>query len=599
MAAGTWGVSLEGVYLSGGSDPSNNLTDDCPDQIIAGCLTAPPQGLGLPGRRTEDVTFSQRHGVKHYSDWFEPRQITLEKVVICDDGCGSTGAARQKVRDLVKAWSTACCDTELVVYTPGNGTYYDSVLFPQLEETRTNLFAYNSLGQAFTNNCGTFEFTTSQGFGSGTGTYSNYAESVDLPAGIVAPQQVARKTWITSSQAFCRDYTESGGTKRCYSTISGAVTGFKYDVVSTGSNEGTGFLMGCVGQGGYTVNPDETYTFSGYMRSNVSNVNFLIRVNFYDADGVFLSSEDGTVVASIADTWVRIDHTATVPTNAVTMQFLMDLGDGGPTLGVGDHVDATAVLVEKSDVLGSYFDGAFLDSDDRVLGGQKIVYEFTGDRYGSPSVYSLYTYVPGRDHGLDGPYGIVGRPRVAEVTWQNNGVPCATVLLRFDAVDHLMYVLDDCGTPGYSNCISLEPGSTILCRPAARCYTDEENDFAYCYSASEQSISVVPTTINVEGTEDVSPTITLNGPLTYPRIEDIVSTKAISFQGTLEAGDAPVVIYTNDGTAIQNGVSVSHLIGGDVDFSLEAGSHDLRMVTQSSDDSGDASICWRAAVISA
>lgn len=109
-----WRVVLNGVQLSGG------------DAEGLGCLSAPPSGLGLPPLRTEDVTYPQRDGVKHFSDWYEPRIITLEGVTVCSEdcpGCGGASSARVKVREIVNAWSRSCADTELVIFTDCDGQY--------------------------------------------------------------------------------------------------------------------------------------------------------------------------------------------------------------------------------------------------------------------------------------------------------------------------------------------------------------------------------------------------------------------------------------------------------------------------------------------
>jgi hypothetical protein len=614
--AGSWGISLNNVYISGGSDASVNLGPACPEQINVGCLTSPPDGMGIPARRTEDVTFAQRDGVRHYSDWYEHRVITLEKVIVCDDGCGgfnSSCSARQKVRDLMSAWSRDCCDTEIVVYTPCNSVIYDSVPTASLTEERTNLFAYNSMGQTYTTNCGTFEFSNIRGFGSASGPYSNYIEDTDLPASVAGPMLVARKTWDTASVFYCRDYDEGSGDDRCYitslcSSVSGVsgvspVSGYYYDNEIPGSNDGAGFIMGCTGVNAFPVSEANTYTFSGYMRASISDVNMLVRVFFYDGAGELIASETGTIEPSVADTWVRVSHTAVVPSGAETMQFALDLADGGTLLGAGDTLDATAVLVENSFVLGDYFNGNFANIDDKELNGEKIVYSWESGEYQSNSIKRSYIYIPGRDRELNGPFGIVGRPRVAEVRWWGQGSSCAEVLLRFDAVDHRMYILDECGTPGSQECVSVEPGAKFLCRSyegvgATRCYGEETQTWCYTNEV-EGSRSVDPTIIDVLGTEPTYPIITLNGPLSNPRVQDTTANRSLRYRGNIAANADPIIVYTEDGTAYQGGVSVTHLFDGNLDFSFEPGTHELRLSNQSLGDIGTADICWRPAVVSA
>ena len=115
-----WGVLLDGVYLSGGSD--HDLPGACDELVPRGCLTAAPDGLGLPGLRTEDAQYPQRDGARHFSDWYEPRIITMAGVMVCASSCAHVGgsplAVRSAVADIVAAWSRRCDDAELVIFTP-------------------------------------------------------------------------------------------------------------------------------------------------------------------------------------------------------------------------------------------------------------------------------------------------------------------------------------------------------------------------------------------------------------------------------------------------------------------------------------------------
>ena len=55
---------------------------------------------------------------------------------------------------------------------------------------------------------------------------------------------------------------------------------------------------------------------------------------------------------------------------------------------------------------------------------------------------------PAASGALTGPYGVIGRPRVADVRWVGQGSKVGTGLFRFDSVDHRLYLLDPSGTPG-------------------------------------------------------------------------------------------------------------------------------------------------------
>lgn len=318
-----WGVKLGGVYLSGGSDHS--LAGACEPLEPRGCLPEAPDGLGLPALRTEDVTYPQRDGVTHFSDWYEPRIITLAGVTVCPSDCTSPLGVRQAVQDITSAWARQCQDSELVIYTPW----------------------HNELG----------------------------------------PQS------------------------------------------------------------------------------------------------------------------------------------------------------------------------------------------------------------------LKGPFGVVGRPRVASIVWGPPGTSCATLLLRFDAVDHRLYLLDGCGTPGSGTvCATVEPGAAATkCRAYPRC-TPPPGD-TWCYGQnSGGGGGTTPVLINT-GTICAYPTITLNPTLTDPILTNLTTGQQIRYTGTIT--DAPVVIDTATGTATQAGASRTHLLTGSTRMTLEQGPNTLQLTSYGFDDDGSAQVCFRPAVVQA
>lgn len=103
-----WKANLDGPSICGG---------DCAgDDAVVACLALPPDGLGVPPLRTEDQVYPQRDGVDQFSDWYEPRIVTLT-ATIGDNSCGCEGDARFNARYLMEAWSRKCDDTELVLFT--------------------------------------------------------------------------------------------------------------------------------------------------------------------------------------------------------------------------------------------------------------------------------------------------------------------------------------------------------------------------------------------------------------------------------------------------------------------------------------------------
>lgn len=117
------------------------------------------------------------------------------------------------------------------------------------------------------------------------------------------------------------------------------------------------------GVNGYPVTPGDVYTVSSYWRvSRTQNSLFVDRpvVTFYDSSGAKVSNfyeinHNGPIVA---DKWNRAYTTVTVPKNAAYVSCVHEmLFPDNTSLQVGDTLDATGLLVEKSSLLRPYFDG--------------------------------------------------------------------------------------------------------------------------------------------------------------------------------------------------------------------------------------------------
>lgn len=306
-------VLLNGVYLAGGDTEAESL----------GCLSVPPDGLGVPTVRTEDVVYPQRDGVVHFSDWYDPRIITLEEVTVCPDGCPGCPSGREKVQLISGAWSRYCDDTELVIFT-----------------------------------------------------------------------------------------------------------------------------------------------------------------DCHDAD----------------------------------------------------------------------------------------------------------TAVTGTDRALVGPYGVVGRPRVAQLSYMQGRTGCATMLLRFDAVDHRLFVLDADGTPGSGEqCLTLTPAIASFCRTYPRCYP-------MCYDIDVSIPGSGPQETDNFGTLCAPVTITLPGALTNPTIENVTTGQSLTYEGVIPEG-ATVIINTEQGTATEDGIDRTYLLSGDPTLFLTPGLNTLRMTSMNPADTGEAEVCYRPAVV--
>lgn len=172
--------------------------------------------------------------------------------------------------------------------------------------------------------------------------------------------------------------------------------------------------------------------------------------------GIYVTGGSSDIIFQATGTWgawTRFSGTHTGPVD--TGVYIQALPPAGGWLEI------TGVLIEDALTVGTYFDGATPDSGDSI-------YSWNGSPFTSAST-------EGPDRTLYGPFGIVGRPRRAEVVWERGASGCATLQFRFDAVDHRIYVLDPDGTPGSgTRCVTLTPAVAAVCRSYPRCYGEPQ-----------------------------------------------------------------------------------------------------------------------------
>lgn len=198
------------------------------------------------------------------------------------------------------------------------------------------------------------------------------------------------------------------------------------------------------------------------------------------------------------------------------------------------------------------------------------------------------------DRSLVGPFGMIGRPRVATISWLGQGTHIGQMLLRFDGVDHRLYILDEDGTPGSGgSCVTVSPPINLFCRQYDRCYEPD----GMCYDVDQSTPGSGPQDAEVDGTLCAYPTITLEGNLTNPRIENATTGQFIEYNGLVVAG-SPVIIDTSNGTATENGSPRTDRLSGSTRFRLDVGTNTISIRSAGIDD-GEATICWRPAVESA
>lgn len=199
---------------------------------------------------------------------------------------------------------------------------------------------------------------------------------------------------------------------------------------------------------------------------------------------------------------------------------------------------------------------------------------------------------------LLGPYGLVGRPRGFTYKPLYRKEQIYEFIARFDAVDQRAYLLDECGTPGVSECVQLAPGSELsaFCEPICA------DGGGWCANEPISGGESVPTTdIVVCGTQRAFPTITFNPMLNRPTLQNVTTGEFVTFGDNIAQGEQPVVIYTEDMTAWQGDTNVTYLIGGSGSFSFPPGDYELRLLVSGAlpedpDLVGNANVCWRPAV---
>lgn len=98
----------------------------------------------------------------------------------------------------------------------------------------------------------------------------------------------------------------------------------------------------------------ETYSFSVYFRTPTAG-SARCSFQFRDPSGAtVVSTVTGTTVTTNAGEWTRVSVTATVPSGSD--RFVILITDAA-SMALGDYFELDAALLEKSDLVGDYFDG--------------------------------------------------------------------------------------------------------------------------------------------------------------------------------------------------------------------------------------------------
>lgn len=171
---------------------------------------------------------------------------------------------------------------------------------------------------------GTVGWSKSRWFGGNVtpGTYTTVTNAGDTPFPDVTTY--LRKTWTTAAP-----------------TTSTGNTGF-------GNSNGT--------TGAMPVVPGQTYTVSSYLRASTYHGTSSMKIQWISADGRILTTSYGVNIALPAGEWTRISLTDTVPVGAYFMALISDV-DGTEGWPVNSTLDGTALLVEQTNTLKTFFSG--------------------------------------------------------------------------------------------------------------------------------------------------------------------------------------------------------------------------------------------------
>lgn len=361
--SGAWGVALfntrtgEWVSLSGG-DPVDPYLPSEP----VGCLTVPPDGMGVPALRTEDVTFTHRDGVRMYSDWYENRIITLT-VIVCNDGCPGCPTGRAKVRDILNAWSRRCGETELRIFTDCHD--------PSLAEPEVT-GPYSIIGrprQALLSwrrsNIGCADLTLRfDALDHRLIIPGQDGEFEQCSPSLLAQEvrtNLARDPNLRNEAAWT-NFGGSTGTVTTGTSLAPFNLGYiRYEMDTSNTSSPMYLDPAGTGIGSIPVVEGRTYTLSCYWRSNsnVSSENQLFAAVWFDAAGVEISAENGDDLnpGALGGLWWRGIDSFTAPAGAA---FLAPRIIWSGTYGVGSVLDNACFMVEESAEGGPWFSGNFL-----------------------------------------------------------------------------------------------------------------------------------------------------------------------------------------------------------------------------------------------
>lgn len=444
------------------------------------------------------------------------------------------------------------------------------------------------------------------------GTVNKSASTATFCGGTVQAENRVRNSPGSSGTTNLWNVYLGGSAGTLTAVVQDGRNAFKVVKTATDSNTQIGIsggfqaypeLLGAVG----ASYPGESVTMSAFVMnpagSSTTTFRFLTssgQGNTTDANVTITASSDGTLdklfTIPADGVWRRIWITFTVLAG-----FPIDsmyLWREGGVIANGEVFFASNIMVSPG-ALRNWFDGNSPTTYDPIAGGY-TTYGWASTAYDSTS-YQMFTPATYNNaRSIVGPYGVIGRPRVALVDYVEGGQKIATLTLRFDAVDQRLYILDACGTPGSgTRSVQVNPTTATQCRNYPRCYTSvcSPGVSGSAYTNNIGSSTIV--TAAVSGTICSQPTITLTGSLTSPEVHNLTTGQILYYGRNIISGEI-VTINTMDGTATSsiNGDS-TYLLSGDTRLRLDPGNNTIYLASYSVGDTGNAKISWRDAVVMA
>lgn len=400
--SGAWGLAMwrDGYSAVSQQVQEQGISIEGGDAIIPylptvplGCLTLPPEGLGVPPVRNGDVAFAQRDGVVQFADYYEPRLLTFQ-VDIPNVGCpGCDPAAPDETFLLLNGTAPGrarTMDTPSIKITGDIDLRIEAALDDWTPGAASSLISKSTTSGGFIS----YRFTVlTSGMlrlaWSEDGSAVLSADSTAAPTVADGDPLWVRATMDVNNGAAGRTITFYTSTDGLTWTILGAA------VVQAGVTS--------------IFDPAGTTTASIIIGSRDSGTLDRMSGKVYAAE--IYRGIDGTLVAS------------------------PDFTEEGVGTTIFDDSEGNVWQIFAPAVISSTPGAVPLSARQAV---SRLTQEWSRNCTGATLVIFSDCHDPDatmEERVYKGPYLVRGRPRVAEVNWRRSDIGGASVLLRFDAED--------------------------------------------------------------------------------------------------------------------------------------------------------------------